>query len=43
MTTSTKPVAPADGAKAALAALEQMFAYFSFDALPLEQPLHKAA
>ncbi|WBU63088.1 hypothetical protein [Paracoccus aerodenitrificans] len=38
---TTKPTKR--NAQDALAVLEQMFAYFSFEALPLEKPLHKAA
>lgn len=29
--------------QAALAVLEQMFAYFTFDRLPLEKPLYRRA
>ncbi|SDE09921.1 hypothetical protein SAMN05421538_10431 [Paracoccus isoporae] len=41
--TPTPKPAPKAESRAALAVLEQMFGYFSFDALPLEKPLYKAA
>lgn len=38
-----KTDAPQRDAKAALAVLEQMFAYFSYEAPPLEKPVARAA
>ncbi|WP_268935294.1 hypothetical protein [Paracoccus xiamenensis] len=43
MKASNMPAAPKPEAKAAEAVLEQMFAYYTHEALPLEKPLARAA